>query len=366
MASGLFLNLEFRQGAFELQAELRVSAGEILVLVGPSGSGKTTCLRAIAGLVRPDRGRIEIAGRTVFDPLRGCDLPPWRRRVGLVFQDYALFPHLTVEQNLLYGLRGQPQARRRAGEWLAALGIAELAHKKPAALSGGQQQRIALARAAVTDSDLLLLDEPFGSLDAATRRSVRSELRSFLQQAGRTAVVVSHDYLDALTLGDRIAVLEGGRLTQVGTRDEVLRRPRTPFLAALTGHNVLEGVLLTGGSDADLREVQVGPIVFHVAGTAGPHEAGPVPTGPVFLSFGPQEVTLMRESAGEDATLSPRNQFRARVTEIVPLPDRLRVFLDAGFPLMADIVQSAAAALGIREGATVRVAIKSTAIEIYR
>ncbi len=366
MTAGLSLDLEIRQGAFTLRAELTVAAGEVLVLVGPSGSGKTTCLRAVAGLARPHRGRIEIAGRTVLDTHKGYDLPPWSRRVGLVFQDYALFPHLTVEQNLLYGTRGRPEDRRRAGEWLAALGITDLSQRKPSALSGGQRQRVALARAAVTESDLLLLDEPFGSLDAATRRTVRTELRNFLQRAGRTAVVVSHDYLDALTLGDRIAVLEGGKLSQIGTREEVLRRPRTPFLAALTGHNVLEGELQAGGTASDLREVRVGPLVFHVAGGSGGDGTEPLPTGPVFLSFGPQEVTLMREGGGEDSTLSPRNQFAARVTEIVPLPDRLRVFLDAGFPLMADIVPSAAAALGIREGVRVRVAIKSTAIEIYR
>jgi molybdate transport system ATP-binding protein len=356
------LDLALSRPGFALEVALSVAPGETLVLVGPSGSGKTTCLRAVAGLARPDRGQIRIAGQTALDTERRVDLPPWRRRVGVVFQDYALFPHLTVEQNVLYGLRGVPDARRRCEEWLAALGIAELARRRPRQLSGGQQQRVALARAAATEADLLLLDEPFGSLDAATRRTVRAELRRFLARAAerpggaRGVVLVSHDYLDALTLGDRIAVLEAGRLTQVGPRDEVLRRPRTPFLAALTGHNVLEGQLLPATANADLREAQVGPLLFHLAG------AGDMPTGPVFVAFGPQEVTLLRGAP----PMSARNQFPAVVREIAPLPDRLRVYLDAGVPMAADIVREAAAELGVREGAAVTAAVKSTAIEVYR
>ena len=336
--------------------ELCLAPGETVVLVGPSGSGKTTCLRVIAGLARPESGHIAIGGRTVFKLDERVDLPPWQRRVGVVFQDYALFPHLSVEANVAYGLRGHPDARKRAREWLQALGIEDLSERRPAGLSGGQQQRVALARAAAMDSDLLLLDEPFGSLDGATRHTVRGELRRFLQRAGRTTLLVSHDYLDALTLGDRIAVLEAGRLTQVGTREEVLRRPRTPFLAALTGHNVLEGVARAVVPGSDLREVAVGPLNFHVAAGAD------LPAGPVFLSFGPQEVLLLRDQ-GE---VSARNRFSATITEIVPLPGRLRLHLDAGVPLMADVVQDAADALSLREGSAVVAAIKSTAIEIYR
>jgi molybdate transport system ATP-binding protein len=355
---GLEADFTLRQGGFGLELQLAAGAGETVVLVGPSGSGKSTALRAVAGLARPRTGRIAVAGRAVFDRARGIDLPPWKRRVGVVFQDYALFPHLTVAQNVCYGLRGRKDARARAGEWLESLAIAGLASRKPGQLSGGQQQRVALARAAAADAEVLLLDEPFGSLDAATRRSVRGELRRFLQraagEAGRTTVLVTHDYLDALTLGDRIVVLEGGRITQEGRRDEVLRRPRTPFLAELTGHNVLEGTAGRAEGE-DLRGVTVGPLLFHVAAGA---ETAP---GAVYLSFGPQEVSLMRADAG----ISARNRFPAVVREIVPLPDRLRVHLDAGVPLMADVVRSAATELGLDEGTRVVAAVKSTAIEIY-
>ncbi len=357
---GLELAIRLPLPAFPLQLDLTVNAGETVVLVGPSGSGKSSCLRAIAGLARPRVGRIEVGGRVVFDADRRVDLPPGRRRIGMVFQDYALFPHLTVAQNVLYGLRRAPDAPRRASEWLAALGIADLAARRPAELSGGQQQRVALARAAATDSAALLLDEPFGALDAATRRQVRGELRAFLRRAGvqggRSTLLVTHDYLDALTLGERIAVLEEGRLTQVGTREEVVRRPRTPFLAALTGHNVLEGAAEPPLAGRDLRAVRVGPLLFHVAGAAD------LPAGPVFLAFGPQEVTLLPAAT----TLSARNQFPATVREILPLGDRLRLHLDAGVPLMADVVREAAAGLGLEEGKRLVAAIKSTAIEAYR
>jgi molybdate transport system ATP-binding protein len=365
VAAGLRLEVRVEQGTFVLEAALEASAGETLVLVGPSGSGKSTCLRAVAGLAQPEEGRIELGGRAVFDSASGIDLPPWKRRVGMVFQDFALFPHMSVERNVLYGLRGVRDARERCAAWLAALGLAELAGRRPRGLSGGQQQRVALARAAARESDVLLLDEPFGSLDAATRRTVRGELRRYLRIAAagelaprRPVVMVTHDYLDALTLGDRIAVLEAGRVTQVGTREEVLRRPRTPFLAELTGHNVLEGRLGPREADADLRPVEVGPVVVHAAG------AGDLAEGPVFVSFGPQEVTLLRGSAGAPES-SARNRFRGVVREVAPLADRMRVYLDVGVPLMADVVRSAAEELGLAEGAEVIAVVKATAVEVY-
>lgn len=358
MSNALHAAFELAQGEFTLSLELELVPGEIVVLVGPSGGGKSTGLRAIAGLARPRSGRIEIGGQVVFDAGRRLDLPPWKRRVGYVFQDYALFPHLTVEQNIRYGLRGVPEARSRVDEWLQALNIADLARRKPGELSGGQQQRVALARAAARDADILLLDEPFGALDAATRRSVRAELQRFLQRVGRASLLVSHDYLDALTLGDRLAVLEGGRITQLGTREEVVRRPRTPFLAELTGHNVLEGTAFGPAPAGEMQEVRVNHLVFHVA-------AAPVAAGPVFVAFGPQEVALLRADPA-DRSLSARNRFVATVREIVPLPDRLRVYLDAGVSLVADVVAEAAFELGLRPGARLVVAIKATAIELYR
>lgn len=354
----LEVDLSLQRGEFSLDLAFAVRPGETVVLVGPSGSGKSTTLRAVAGLARPHSGSIRIGGKTVFDSDRRIDLPPWRRKLGVVFQDYALFPHLSALANVLYGLPRRPDTRAEADSWLEALGIADLAERRPRALSGGQQQRVALARAAMRHAPLLLLDEPFGALDVETRRTVRGELRAFLRRALETqrperpgVLLITHDYLDALTLGDRIAVLERGRLTQVGTREEVLRRPRTPFLASLTGHNVLEGVL-----SLDRKEVRVGPLAFSVVET----DLAP---GAVVLSFGPQEITLLRADAAVDG-LSARNRYPATVQEIVPLGDRLRVYLDAGVPLLAEIVRPAAVELRIEEGAKVLAVIKSTAIEV--
>ena len=364
-APALDLDFALERPGFSLELALDVRPGETVVLIGPSGGGKTTVLRAISGLARPQRGRIAIGGRTVFDTAARVDVPPWQRRLGVVFQDYALFPHLTVLQNLLYGLDRSPEAAKSADDWLEAMQLTDFANRKPPQLSGGQQQRVALARAAARDADLLLLDEPFGALDAATRRTIRGELRRFLGRAmqsetrPRGTLLISHDHLDALTLGDRIAVLEEGRLTQFDTRAEVLHRPRTPFLAALTGHNVLEGQAQPQEPGADLRAVTVGPLTLHVAG------AGDLPAGPVLLAFGPQEVALLRPDASVEG-MSARNRFPATVREIVPLPDRLRVYLDAGAPLLADVVRSAAADLALEEGARVLAVIKSTAIEVYQ
>jgi molybdate transport system ATP-binding protein len=336
--------------------ELDAAPGETVVLIGPSGCGKSTTLRTIAGIARPRTGKVVLGDQVWLDTDRGIDLPPWGRKVGFVFQDYALFPHLTVLQNVTYGARSRPEVGRR---WLETLGIADLAHRRPRELSGGQQQRVALARAAASDADLLLLDEPFGSLDAATRRSVRGELRRFLREAGRTAIVVSHDPLDALTLGDRIVVLEEGRVTQSGLREEVLRRPRTPFLTSLTGHNVLEGELGAVETGGDLRAIRCGPVTFHAAG------ASDMPEGPVFLSFRPEDVTLFPHSPGP-GEITARNRLTGRIAEVAELPDRLRVYLDAGVPLMADVVRSAAADLHLADGTEVAAAVKATAIEVYR
>jgi molybdate transport system ATP-binding protein len=362
MNEGLDFAITVPRPALVVEAALTARAGEVVVLAGPSGSGKSTLLAAIAGLVRPQRGSISIQGRTVFSSRRHIELPPWRRRVGFVFQDYALFPHLTVLGNVRLGSRGRRPSPELAQRWLDALHIGQLAQAFPAHLSGGQRQRVALARAAASDCDLLLLDEPFGALDPETRRAVRAELRAFLAEAAagdgrpRTAVIVSHDFLDALTLGDRVAVLEAGRLTQVGTREELSRRPRTAFLAELSGHNVLEGTLLPGAGRDDARAVQVGPLTFWTA------QATDLVPGPVFVGFGPEAVSLLLGRS----ELSARNQFPAVVQELSTLPGRVRIYLDAGAPIIADVVASAVAELGLRPGCQVLAAVKSTAVEVYR
>lgn len=213
---------------------LRVPRGQILALLGPSGCGKTTTLRLLAGFEQLDTGRIEIDGRLVADDTRS--LPPEQRRVGMVFQDYAIFPHLTVAANVQFGLGKGRDARARMEEMLTFVGLDGQGDKMPHALSGGQQQRVALARALAPNPAVLLLDEPFSNLDAALRKQVRVEVKQLLRRSGATAIFVTHDQEEALFLGDAVAVMENGRLVQTGTPEQIFHAPRTRFVAEFMGH----------------------------------------------------------------------------------------------------------------------------------
>jgi iron(III) transport system ATP-binding protein len=237
---------------------LEIASGDILSLLGPSGCGKTTTLRMIAGFETPDAGRITVGGRTVHDD--AMSLAPEERAIGFVFQDYALFPHLTVEQNLAFGLRGQrAQARAaRLQEVIALCALSGLERRYPHELSGGQQQRAALARAIAPGHDVVLLDEPLSSIDASLRGELRGELRRLLKKAGITAVLVTHDQEEALEMSDRVAVMHRGRVEQVGAPREVYLRPATPFVACFVGQaHVLPGEYAEGEVRCELGRLPV-------------------------------------------------------------------------------------------------------------
>jgi putative spermidine/putrescine transport system ATP-binding protein len=224
------------------RVDLEIAAGEFFTLLGPSGSGKTTCLRLVGGFELPDEGTVRLEGRDV------TDLPPYERDVNTVFQDYALFPHLTVAENVAYGprMRGAPKAeqQRLAGEMLDLVELPGLGDRRPSALSGGQRQRVALARALVNRPKVLLLDEPLGALDLKLREQMQVELKAIQQRIGITFLFVTHDQHEALTLSDRIAVFHRGRIEQVGTPAEIYEEPATPFVATFLGHaNVVSGAL---------------------------------------------------------------------------------------------------------------------------
>lgn len=235
---------------------LSLQAGELLTLLGPSGCGKTTTLRLIAGLETPDAGQIQIAGREVSAPF----VPPEKRGVGLVFQDYALFPHLSVLGNVLFGLTHLPKPERlsRARETLALVGLTVFETRMPHQLSGGQQQRVALARALAPRPTLLLLDEPFSNLDARLRQSTRQDVRAILRGSGTAAILVTHDQEEALAFSDRVALMRGGQLEQVGTPQEVYGLPRTAFVANFLGRsNLISGTAAGEWADTALGRVSL-------------------------------------------------------------------------------------------------------------
>src|SRR5882757_1867216 len=226
-----------------------VPAGEIVVLLGPSGCGKTTTLRCVAGLEHPTSGEISIGGRVVSSPERGILVPPRSRDLGMVFQSYAVWPHMTVRQNVIYPLKhrniARAEAARKVDEVLELVGLSEFADRPVVALSGGQMQRVALARSIVYRPQLLLLDEPLSNLDAKLRLRLRDDLRVILKQTGMTALYVTHDQAEAVVLGDRIGVMRDGKLLQMGTPDEIYNRPADLFVANFTGAtNELAGTLV--------------------------------------------------------------------------------------------------------------------------
>ena len=251
----LTVRVRHRLRRIELDVSLEVGR-ETLALVGPSGAGKTSVLRAVAGLLRPDWASISYAGRALVDTERHVNLPPDSRRVGMVFQDGALFPHLTLARNVGYGLWPRPRHRRdrqtRVAELLAQYGIEDLKKARPDKVSGGERQRAALARAVATTPDILLLDEPLSALDSVTKAHVSRELARWLADLGLPTILVSHDYGDVVGLAHRIAVIDAGRIVQVGTAADLMRAPASPFVAAFVATNYFRG---TARSDGGLDEV---------------------------------------------------------------------------------------------------------------
>lgn len=255
--------------------DLTVRTGEFFTLLGPSGCGKTTLLRLIAGLERPEEGEIRIAGQLVASPDRGVFVPAGRRQVGMVFQNFALWPHMTVAENVAFGLqaRGIPadEQRRSVQQVLATLRLDGLGERFPHELSGGQQQRVALARALATRPRVLLMDEPLSNLDANLRAAMRTELKRLHAEFGATTVYVTHDQLEALTLSDRIAVMRDGRVLQVGTPEEIYRRPATLFVASFVAGPSLN--LLRGAVQAHPPGVRAGPFFLPGRVAAEPGQA---------------------------------------------------------------------------------------------
>jgi molybdate transport system ATP-binding protein len=352
-------------GTFAVTLQLTAEAGRTLVLVGESGAGKSTMLNLLAGLLQPDAGRIRLGGATYFDSDVGLALPAHARAVGYVFQDYALFPHLSVRENVAFGLRarGYPRGalRDRVRDVLAQLGLAGLAARLPAQLSGGQQQRTALARALVLQPDLLLLDEPMAALDAQTRRDVRAELRRILSTLSCVTLLVTHQPFEALALADRIAVVEQGRVVQLGAPQELLERPRSRAVAELMGLNFFRGRVVAADVDG-LAEVETVGGIVRIA--CDPGDLEPLPE-PLLIAVDPREITLHPAAPVGSA----QNVFAGPIVQLVPEPpfgQRVRVLLGTQPPLVSEVTAHAVHVLGLREGVTVYASFKATAARAYR
>lgn len=343
--------VQLGRGNFSLDLSLDAADGDTIGLLGPNGSGKSTTLRCLAGLDAPQTGRIDIAGVTVVDTTRGIDLPPEQRSVGFVFQDYLLFPHMSVLDNVAFGLRARGEARqsaeRRAREWLDRLEIGDLASRKPGRLSGGQAQRVALARALVIEPDLLLLDEPLAALDAGTRASVRSLLRRHLADFHGAVVMVTHDPMDAMVLADRVVVLEDGHAVQAGTPGDVARRPESSYVAQLVGVNMLRGHAHDGVVDLDSGgEIRIANVAI---------------SGPVIVALRPEAISVhLQHPEG-----SARNVWQSRVSSLEARGDLVRLEVEGPPALTAVITPAAVADLGLHEGADVWLTAKATDLDVY-
>ena len=317
---------------FDLELALEVGT-ETVALVGPSGAGKSTVLRAITGLVRPARGRISLGGEAWLDTERRVDLAPDERSVGLVFQEYALFPHMTVAQNVAYG------GRRERPDLLERFHIAGLAKARPDDLSGGERQRVALARALARDPGVLLLDEPLSALDAHTKVGVRAQLADLLAELGLPTLVVTHDYDDAVALAGTVGVIVDGRLLALGTPDELARRPADAFVAAFTGANLLRG----------RARSQAGALTEVVLEGGGVIHSSDEVDGDVDVAIHPSEVMV---SADDPAGAAAANEIRATVAALARTGGRVRARIG---PLTAELSAAEAERLGLAAGSVARV-----------
>jgi len=385
----LIASLDTHLNTFHLELSFSAEVGRTTVLLGESGAGKSTVLRLLAGLLHPERGQIAFESITYFDSERRIIIPPQHRPFGYVFQDYALFPHLSVFENVAFGLRAQYLPRqlihRRVGEALEQVRLSGLDERRPAQLSGGQQQRVAIARALALQPQLLLLDEPLAALDVQTRREVRQELRRILAHIGITTVFVTHQYLEALVFGHHILVLDHGQLIQQGSQRDLLERPRSSYVAELVGTNFFRGrvVRCETNTICTIRLDDSHERGIEISATLEEHlqaDQAPGADEEAYVVVDPRSITLYQTAPDSSA----RNIFRGEIVQLLHLgassnPEnkddgRVRVSmqldtatnLSLPAPLLtAEVTAASAARMELLEGKTVYATFKATEARAY-
>jgi molybdate transport system ATP-binding protein len=358
MATEITLNIRktfVGHAVITAQLRLPLTPPSVTILFGPSGSGKTTILRCLAGLEQPEEGTISWNAQIWFDSASQVHVPPQARGLGYMAQDYALFPNYTVEGNIAYGLSGLSvqEKRARVSEALSLLHIKQLAQQGPAQLSGGQQQRVALARAIARRPRLLLLDEPLSALDAPTRTKLCEELRMLLTRLAIPSVVVTHDWTEALALGDQMAVIDDGRVLQTGKPQEVFSQPINADVARVVGIETVVHGRIREIRD-DLATIQVGSVSVTAV-------ASPDFESDVFVCIRAEDVTL--ELIGSIET-SARNHLRGTVQAVTSLGALVRVTIDCGFLLTALVTRAAHSELRLAIGSDVRAAFKAGSVHL--
>jgi molybdate transport system ATP-binding protein len=352
VVGGLTFDAEVTRDTFKLAASMTAAPGEVVGILGPNGAGKSTLLSAVAGLTPVSAGRITLAGRVMDDANSGEFVETASRPVGFVFQNYRLFPHMNVRDNVAFSPRARGMSRQAAesaaARWLARLGLTELADRKPGQLSGGQAQRVALARALAGQPQLLLLDEPLSALDAGTRLDVQAELKRHLADFAGPSLLVTHDPLEALVLADRVLVLEGGRIVQAGTPSQVARQPATDYVAKLVGLNLYSG----HANGATVTLDKDGSFIIPDRGQRGD----------VLVAVRPSAIVV---STQQPIASSARNAWPARIVGMTLLSDRVRLDLDGKPPALVDVTPAAVAELSLVTGAEVWLTVKATELEVY-
>jgi molybdate transport system ATP-binding protein len=343
-------DIKLQLSRLNLDTAFTVASGEVLALLGPNGSGKSTTLRALMGLLPLTGGRVVLDGTVLEDPAQRVKIPPENRPIGLMFQDYLLFPHLSAAENVAFGLRakgiGKKAARDQASQAMARLGLDGLAEAKPGSMSGGQQQRVAMARALVTDPKLLLLDEPLAALDVSIKTDVRRLLREVLRRSSAANVLVTHDLLDAVALGDRMVVIENGAIVQTGTPAEVTARPRSRYVADLVGVNLLRGtahgsvLVVDGGGQLTCAESATGPILAVIA---------------------PAAVPVSRERPDGDG----QNTWPGQISAVDLMGDRVRVRIDGTPAITAEVPPAAVDEHKLDDGGQLWASVSPAAITVY-